>query len=123
MLNEFFSQCFNRSSPPLAEVDEQFNSLDHYCPAPLLCTEDTVLDLLLSLDTSKASGPDSISAKMLKNTATSTYQSVTKIFNQSISTGQVPSGWKCSLVVPVPKTPDALQNPNNYTDQFHFYPL
>ena len=30
------------------------------------------------------------------------------------NTGQVPSGWKCSLVVPVPKTSDALQNPNNY---------
>ena len=36
------------------------------------------------------------------------------VFNQSISTGQVPSGWKSSLVVPVPKTSDHLQNPNNY---------
>ena len=78
-----------------------------------------MLDLLLSLDTSKVSDPDSISAKMLKNTAASIYQSVTKIFNQSISSGQVPSGWKRSLVVPVPKTSDTLQN----TDQFHSYSL
>ena len=90
------------------------NLTDNDCPGHLLCNEDIVLDLLLSLDTSKASGPDGISAKMLKNTATSIYRSVTKIFNQSISTGQVPSGWKSSLVVPVPKTSDHLQNPNNY---------
>ena len=113
MLN-FFSQCFNHAFPPLSSEGEQLNLTDNDCPGHLLCNEDIVLDLLLSLDTSKASGPDGISAKMLKNTATSIYRSVTKIFNQSISTGQVPSGWKSSLVVPVPKTSDHLQNPNNY---------
>ena len=35
------------------------------CPDDLLCTEDEVLELLLSIDTSKASGPDGISGKML----------------------------------------------------------
>ena len=114
MLNNFFSQCFNHAFPPLSSEGEQLNLTDNDCPGHLLCNKDIVLDLLLSLDTSKASGPDGISAKMLKNTATSIYRSVTKIFNQSISTGQVPSGWKSSLVVPVPKTSDHLQNPNNY---------
>ena len=113
MLNNFFSQCFNRSIPPLLNDVVQSDS-ESSCPEHLLCSEDTVLDLLLSLDTTKASGPDGISAKMLKNTATSIASSITKIFNQSITTGQVPSGWKSSLVVPIPKTSDALQNPNNY---------
>ena len=83
MLNNFFSQCFNHAFPPLSSEGEQLNSTDNDCPGHLLCNEDIVLDLLLSLDTSKASGPDGISAKMLKNTATSIYRSVTKIFNRS----------------------------------------
>ena len=35
MLNEFFSQCFNQSFPPLAKEDEQFissGSSAHHCP-------------------------------------------------------------------------------------------
>ena len=33
----------------------------------LLCTEEEVFDLLASLDTPKASGPDGLSARMLKS--------------------------------------------------------
>jgi len=39
------------------------------CPEQLLCTEEEVLFLLTSLDVTKASGADSISARMLKATA------------------------------------------------------
>ena len=38
------------------------------CPDDLLCTEDDVLGLIRSLDVGKASGPDGISIRMLKNT-------------------------------------------------------
>ena len=41
-------------------TDSTFNSEE------LLCTEEEVLDLLQELDTSKPSGCDNISAKMLK---------------------------------------------------------
>ena len=36
------------------------------CPPEPLCTEDKVLELLRALDTSKANGPDNISAKYVK---------------------------------------------------------
>ena len=45
--------------------------------------------LLLNLGESKASGPDGISATMLRHTATSIAPSVTALFNLSIQTGQV----------------------------------
>ena len=41
------------------------------CPSELLCDEEEIFDLLLSLDVYKASGPDGISATMLKATAAS----------------------------------------------------
>ena len=57
----------------------------------LLCTEDEVLELLHALDTSKANGPDNISAKMLKSTAVSIASVLTKLLNLSITTGKLPS--------------------------------
>ena len=55
----------------------------------MLCEEDTVLDLLASLDASKSCGPDSISAQMLKRTAASIAPSVPLLFNQSLKQGQI----------------------------------
>ena len=72
----------------------------------LLCTEPEVFDLLASLDISKATGPDGISAQMLKHTAESITPIVTAVFNQSISTGTVSDLWKVSLVVPIHKQGD-----------------
>ena len=50
----------------------------------ILCTEQEILNLLIALDTSKASGPDGISGKMLKGTAISIVPVLTEFFNLSI---------------------------------------
>ena len=55
------------------------------CPPDLLCTEAEVMKMLQSLDTTKSSGPDGISAQMLKSTAHSITPSVTQLFNLSIT--------------------------------------
>ena len=68
--------------------------------------------MLLSIDTSKASGPDGISGKMLKHTAVSIAPVITKLFNLSIQTGVVPSAWKTSTVVPIPKGKAATELSN-----------
>ena len=83
------------------------------CPDYLLCTEDQVYNLILSLDVSKATGADNISARMLKGTVSSITPSLTKMFNLSIKTGSFPQSWKCARVVPIPKGGD-LSNPTNY---------
>ena len=63
--------------------------------------------MLLSLDTKKANGRDSISARMLKSTAPSIAYGITLLFNKSISTGRIPRAWKVSSIVPVPKGSDS----------------
>ena len=68
------------------------------------CTADKVLFLITSLDSSKANGPDGISAQMLKGTALSIAPSLAKLFNISISQGHFPACWKTSSVVPIPKS-------------------
>ena len=114
LLNEFFSQCFNSAQPPLCSSD--FESLDQpspdECPEQDLCSEEEVLEMLLSLDTSKSNGPDGISATMLKATATSIAPGITKLFNKSISSGVFPTAWKTSSVVPIPKGKDRVSVSN-----------
>ena len=67
MLNAHFLRCFNYSVPPLAHHSYHISSSDEI--SDLLCSEEEVEYLLSSGDTSKATGPDGISARMLKSTA------------------------------------------------------
>ena len=105
LLNEFFSSCFNNAQPPLNMSHyNEFNQPDQdSCPEQLLCTEDEILEMLLSLDTTKSNGPDGISAIMLKQTAVSIVPGITKLMNMSICSGKFPTAWKTSSVVPIPK--------------------
>ena len=107
VLNDYFTQCFNSAVPRLDESVFEYYRLDPLCcPDDLLCSEEEVIDLLLSLNTSKANGPDGISATMLKSTAHSIAPGLTKLFNKSISSGRMPLTWKTSSVVPIPKGDD-----------------
>ena len=109
LLNSFFGSCFNTSHP---SIDLESPPTVNY-PEELLCTESEVYDLLASLDVSKASGQDGISARMLKHTACSITPSLTKLFNLSLQTATIPSTWKKSLVVPIPKNSE-MKEPTNY---------
>ena len=88
MLNDFFSKCFNFSAPPLSFAhrndlsDVTLTDIDD-----ISYTLEYVEHQLLLLDTSKENGPDSISARMLKETARSIAPSITDIFNLSLRTG------------------------------------
>ena len=50
--------------------------------------------VLKSLDPNKATGPDEISARILKETATTIAPSLCKLFNRSLGEGYIPSEWK-----------------------------
>ena len=49
-----------------------------------------MLSLITSLDTSKSTGADGVSAKMLKSTAPFIAKSLTKLFNKSLEAGSFP---------------------------------
>ena len=113
MLNSFFSTCFNPAFPPLSPSNvSTSNTCDISSTDDLLCTDKEVYGMLSSV-VSKASGPDGVSAIMLKMTGEFIAPSVCKLFNISLQTGRVPQGWKQSIIVPVPKT-SAACTPDNY---------
>ena len=108
MPSKFFSICFNCLSTPLNDWSESDFNLPVDPSDELLYDNDTICELLTCLDVSKSSGPDGISAKMLKHTAIGI-----SLFNLSIKNGKVPRDWKLSTVVPIPKSGRA-HSPNNY---------
>ena len=110
-LNDYFSSCFSTTVPPLAQQSDEHQP--SYSPDDFLCIEDEVAALIRSLDISKATSPDGISARMLKGTVDSIVPSLTKLFNISIKAGQFPQCWKESSIVPIPKGGDHSK-PGNY---------
>ncbi|KAL8582913.1 hypothetical protein ACOMHN_057066 [Nucella lapillus] len=76
-------------------------------------TEEGVHKLLKNLKPNKASGPDEISSRILKELSTELAPALTTIFRSSLSTGQVPSDWRDALVSPIFKKGEHY-NPANY---------
>ena len=112
VLNDYFNDCFNKRVPSLA--DQPSHLLPQNCPEELLCDDVEVLDLISSLNVAKSTGPDGISAKMLKATAASIAPSLTRLFNLSLATGSFPEAWKMARIVPIPKTSTSSSSPSGY---------
>lgn len=102
VLGNYFFDCCNSSVFLLANTDCTFSYTDlnsSSCPHKFLLTEELVYDLLTNLDTSKSTGCNGISAKMLKFKADSITPSLTTVqhvhFYWSVSLG-MESGKNCT---------------------------
>ena len=109
MFDDYIASVYSRDEAdkdPTKEADE-----------PIL-TELTICDaevsyMLKSLDTAKAIGPDSLPAKLLKETADVITPSLCGLFNKSISSESLPDEWKTANIVAVHKKGDK-ENAENY---------
>ena len=111
MFNKFFASCWNTSELPLSE--EVYSIQSSFCD--LTVTPDEVFHLIIALDTNKASGPDNISAFILKATAESIAEPLAKLFTLSLSKGTFPKLWKTAGIVPIPKsTNKSKSDPTEY---------
>ena len=104
LLNITFTNHYNHSVPELS-ISDLPEVVPTDCPDDFLCSEDEVYELLRTLDTTKSSGDDDISARMLKETALSITPVVTQLFNYiSLKLGEIPEEWKIARVSPIPKS-------------------
>ena len=101
LLNFFSAAASTAPSTPQQTLDP--NSY----PPHLLCTEEEVTYLLLCLDQAKYTGPDKISAVMLRSTTAFITPSLTKLFNLSIASGRFQTDWKCARITPIYKSGDS----------------
>jgi hypothetical protein len=104
------AELFNRSFISYSKLDDSNAQIPNMVTKKttstlkeITITENEVLDILLSLNTSKASGPDMISTKMLKETAHSIAPSLHRLIVLSLRTHSVPQGWREANVTPIHK--------------------
>ena len=112
LLNKTFTNFFTRDSTPQTFLPP-LNSTSP-CSEDLLCSEDTVIDLISSLPLNTSPGPDGIPSILIKATAHSISVPLAHIFNLSISTGVFPSAFKNSTIIPIPKTSPPSSSPSVY---------
>ena len=111
MLNNYFATQVaiddsNKSLP--RPVNVQHENL-----ATITITIKDVSDVLENLNITKASGPDLISPRLLKEGAPVLSKSMSKPFNRSLQQGYIPSSWKDADITPIHKKEDK-SSPSNY---------
>ena len=76
-------------------------------------TVDGVYNLLANLDVHKATGPDNIPSRFLKEFAQQIAPALTLIFQSSINQGKLPHDWKMANITPIHKK-NNRSDPTNY---------
>ncbi len=110
--NSYFASVF-RPNTPSTSATKPVNNTDAVGLESITISAEEVCCLLSGLCTTKATGPDGISATLLRECATELAPSLTELFAMSLAHGKVPSEWKRANVVPVPKKNDPSEI-NNY---------
>ena len=111
ILNTQFSDVFNKNEDTTTIQDKGESS--HPEMAEITITENGVRKLLQKLDGHKATGPDDIPARLLKETAAETTHMLTTLFQASLHQGKLPTEWKTANVIPAYKKGSKSQ-PENY---------
>jgi hypothetical protein len=99
--NIFFASNFRPVTPISPRISSTSYSLDNL--ESISVSTEEVSYLLSNLSTDKATGPDEISAQLLKECSNEIAPSMTALFNKSHSLGKVPQEWKEANVVPIPQ--------------------
>ena len=112
LLNDFFTAqtVINDQNVDVPDVTDR-NVISER--SIIVLTTDEVKSVLKSLPVGKASGPDGISNRVLKELADQLAMPLSLLFNQSIEDGKIPADWKEAYVSPVPKSGD-LSLSSNY---------
>ena len=112
---------FNRFFVTQSAIDDSNRRLPHsnFNPIPIaehidniILQESEVEDILITLNPSKASGPDLINPRLLKSSATIIKYPLCKLFNLSLEKAIYPIQWKKANVTPVYKCdkPNDIKN-------------
>ncbi|KAL8621470.1 hypothetical protein ACOMHN_058232 [Nucella lapillus] len=101
-LNKQFQSAFSEGKTYTEEeFQEKYDMDDGDYPLLDSITVEGVNQLLMKLDPAKASGPDNISARLLKELSSEIAPILTTIYRPSLNSGCVPTDWKDALVSPI----------------------
>ena len=109
ILNTFFASSF--SNPGDKEISINLNKIEEL--GNINVEEKGINKLLTNLKVNKASGPDEIPARLLKELNNELSPIFTILFQASLNQGSVPKDWKLANVTPLFKKGDK-SDPGNY---------
>ncbi len=100
-LNIFYGcfECNGGATLPISASGSSRQSSDHV----FTVSEDEVRRELKRVNVRKAAGPDGITGRILRSCADQLVGLFTSIFNESLATSVVPTPFKKSVIIPVPK--------------------
>ena len=98
ILNNFFSSVFTNEDITNAPVA---TSLTQSTVESMTATEEIFKKKLSKIKSNAAPGPDGITAWLLPKLQDVLAKPICMIYNTSLSSGEVPSDWKCAHVTPV----------------------
>ena len=110
VLNDQFENAF--TSENLDNVPELGESPFSSCP-DIVFTTPGIVKLLQKLQPHKATGPDQLPPRVLKDLAEEIAPSVTLIFQQIYDSGMTPQDWRDAVVAPIYKKGNK-HDPQNY---------
>ena len=103
LFNDFFQSNFtNNANASFPNVNSLRNR--NLCDLSISIAETRLI--MQNININKATGPDNIPGRVLKECAKELSPSLTKLFNLSLTTGTVPDDWKMANVTPVHKKGD-----------------
>ena len=110
MFNKYFHSVFIND-----DLDPLPNDIVRTRDARLLSVtfdKEKVENILKKLDTSKAMGPDNISAWILRQCAAELAESLAILFQRSMDEGELPEEWRTANIVPIHKKGDKTEVSN-----------
>ena len=102
ILNTYFASSF--STPGNKDISINLNAIEEI--GNINVDERGINKLLTNLKTNKASGPDEIQARLLKELNNELSPIFTILFQASLNQGKVPQDWKLANVTPLFKKGD-----------------
>ena len=112
----FSTFCCRQSCIDDSEVDlpEEYDNIQIPKLDNIHITEQDIKDILIQLNISKASGPDLLNPRLLKEAANTLKYPLYKLFNKSLQLAQFPNVWKLANVIPVFKNKGEKDCLSNY---------
>ena len=100
-LNTYYHSVFTRDDPQ--SIAPSFPKQTEEQLTDVVITEEAVEEILRSLKTNKAAGPDGVENQLMKECSEEVAPVLTKLFRRSIDEGKVPKQWKEAHIVPIHK--------------------
>jgi hypothetical protein len=104
ILNNQFTSVFTSEDPlqPLPDLDPS----THPALSDITITQEGIQKLLCHLNPYKATGPDQVSPRLLKEPSKQISPELTLVFQASINQGKIPEEWKSSNITKLFKKGD-----------------